>query len=94
MGGLPCARNGGSVAMRDSTMAAQVLRMDHSLMSRHGLNDDFSSGIRSLSWKFLGDERGRCDRNESVHVFFGQFSLERTDLTPGIALIYERFGGP
>jgi hypothetical protein len=41
MGGLPCARNGGSVAIRDSTMAAQILRMDHTLTSRHGLNDDF-----------------------------------------------------
>ena len=49
MGGLPCAHNGGSVAIRDSTVAAQILRMDHSLMSGHGLNDDFSFGFRSIS---------------------------------------------
>jgi len=41
MGGLPCADSGGSVAIRDSTAAAQILRMDHSLMGLGGMDNDF-----------------------------------------------------
>ena len=70
MGGLPCARNGGSVAMSDSTMAAQVLRMDHSLMSRHGLNDDF---FRLESVRFLGNfwgTRGEDATEMNPSMFF------------------------
>jgi hypothetical protein len=67
MGGLPCARNGGSVAIRDSTMAAQILRMDHTLTSRHGLNDDFSSGRALLAfmlgkpWRGIAEGAFRLD---------------------------------
>jgi hypothetical protein len=40
-GGLPCAYNGGNVAISDSTVAAQVLRMEHNLTSGPEINDDF-----------------------------------------------------
>jgi hypothetical protein len=70
MGGLLCARNGGSVAMKDSTMAAQILRMDHNLMSGQGKNDDF---IVLESIRIPGDDRGKSQRDEIVIGISAQF---------------------
>jgi len=59
-GALPCAYNGGDVAISDSTMAAHDLRMDHSLMSGPEINDDFfldSARIRVIT-------RGKKPLNE------------------------------
>jgi hypothetical protein len=67
MGGLLCARNGG-VAKRDSTMAAPILRMDHNLMSGHGMNDEFSF---SSPFEFLGMTKGKSQRDEIVIGIFG-----------------------
>jgi hypothetical protein len=53
-GGLPCADSGGgSVAIRDSTAAAQILRMDHALMSPVGMNHDFFE-FGSILGAFMG----------------------------------------
>ena len=68
MGGLPCARNGGSIAMRDSTMAAQILRMGHNLMSRHGLNDDFSSETALFVCMTGEPWRGMAERSRSHSI--------------------------
>jgi hypothetical protein len=70
MGGLPCAHNGGSVAIRDSTAAAQILRMDHSLMSADEMNHDF----RLYSVLFLRHSgKSRQERNSGVALFESTF---------------------
>jgi hypothetical protein len=50
-------------------VAAQILRMDHSLMSRHGLNDDF---FRSDAVLIRQDGENR--RDELLMVFLSDFS--------------------
>jgi hypothetical protein len=77
MGGLPCAHNGGSVAISYSTVAAQILRMNHSLMSADGMNHDFSLGFRSISDAFKKKHpTKRTPSGFFGSIFPGDFSVE------------------